>query len=490
MKMKRKVEYKINHGGRPMTINLTDLAKGAFDAVDAHHVWGRVAAIDGGVVHVTGLSGLARIGDRILIAAKDGDAPAQALGQMPGQASGQASDQASGCVAGEVIAMRSDELLVMPEASLSGMSPGDRAYLRAESDVFPSEEWIGEILSSDGTFFDGRRTPKGERPMALNPAPTPATARRGLGARLDTGLAPFDTFLPICRGQRIGLFAGSGVGKSSLIAALAQGVDADIVIVALIGERSREVREFAEGVFRTKSGARAIIVASTCDEPAPAKRRGALLAMTAAEYFRDQGLHVLLLFDSITRFADAHREIALTAGETPSLRAYPPSTFRAVASLAERTGPGLEGEDGAGGDITAVFSVLVAGSDMDEPVADMVRGILDGHVVLDRDIAERGRFPAINVRRSVSRSLPHAASDEENATLLEARRLIAAYDDAAAMIQTGLYARGSDPVIDRALTAWPGLDAFVSETSPTCKESFAKLNAVLNAASGDGPNGN
>ena len=441
-----------------MTINLADLAKGAFDKVEAQKVWGRVSAIDSGVIHISGLAGLARIGDRVSIVGK-------------------------GRASGEVIAIRDGELLAMPDSSLSGMSPGDRAYLCAEEEVFPSEQWIGEILSSDGTFFDGRRTPKGERAMALNPVPTPATARRGLGGRLDTGLAPFDTFLPICKGQRIGLFAGSGVGKSSLIAALARGVEADIVIIALIGERSREVREFAEGLLKTKGGARAIIFASTCDEPAPSKRRGAHLALTAAEYFRDQGLHVLLLFDSITRYADAHREIALTAGETPSLRAYPPSTFRAVASLAERTGPGSE-EGGGAGDITAIFSVLVAGSDMDEPVADMVRGILDGHVVLDRDIAERGRFPAVNIRRSVSRSLPRAASAEENALLNEGRRLIAAYDDAAAMIQTGLYAKGSDPVIDRALTAWPKLDAFVSETAAHCGESFAKLEAALQEGEG------
>lgn len=451
MKMKRKVENKINHGVYEMTINLNDLAKGAFDKVEAQKVWGRVSAIDSGVIHIAGLHNVARIGDRVSIIGKN---------------------EASG----EVIAIKDDELLAMPDSTLNGMSPGDRAYLCAESEAYPSEEWIGEIISSDGTFFDGRRTPKGDRPMPLNPPPMPVTARRGLGERLDTGLAAFDTFLPICKGQRIGLFAGSGIGKSSLIADLAKGVQADIVIVALIGERSREVREFAEDVLKqTKGGARAIVFASTCDEPAPSKRRGALLALTAAEYFRDQGLHVLLLFDSITRYADAHREIALTAGETPSLRAYPPSTFRAIASLAERTGPGA----GQTGDITAIFSVLVAGSDMDEPVSDMVRGILDGHVVLDRDIAERGRFPAINIRRSVSRSLPRAASNEENAVINEGRRLIAAYDEAAAMIQTGLYAVGSDPVIDRALAVWPQLDQFVSEKADHCSESFAKLLAAL-----------
>jgi flagellum-specific ATP synthase len=199
------------------------------------------------------------------------------------------------------------------------------------------------------------------------------------------------------------------------------------------------------------------------------------MAVSTAEYFRDQGLHVLLLFDSLTRFADAHREIALTAGETPSLRAYPPSTFRAIAALAERTGPGV----GVAGDITAVFSVLVAGSDMDEPVADMVRSILDGHVVLERSIAERGRFPAVDIRRSVSRSLPKAARPDENILLGKARRLIAAYDDAAAMIQTGLYASGSDSVIDEAIRVWPQLDAFVSATSASCEESFQKLKEAL-----------
>ena len=450
MKMIRKVENKLNHRVHLMATNLTDLVKGALDGVDAHRAWGRVSAIDSGVIHVAGLRGAARIGDRIEIRGKTRSA-------------------------GEVIAIQGEDLLALPDASLSGMSPGDRAYLYADNEARPSEAWIGEILSSDGTCFDGRQIAKGDRPMVLNPPPLAVTKRRRLGGRLKTGLAPFDTFLPICRGQRIGLFSGSGVGKSSLIGELAKGVDADIVIVALIGERSREVREFAEEILDEGGRARSIVFASTCDEPAPSKRRGALLAVTAAEYFRDQGLHVLLLFDSLTRFADAHREIALTAGETPSLRAYPPSTFRAIASLAERAGPGIEGA----GDITAIFSVLVAGSDMDEPVADMVRGILDGHVVLDRDIAERGRFPAINIRRSVSRSLPKAANETENALIGEGRKLIAAYDEAAAMIQTGLYAAGSDPVIDRALKAWPRLESFVSEKTQSCEKSFEKLQEVL-----------
>lgn len=439
-----------------MHLEYSDIVKGSVNAVEARQFWGRVSAIEGGVIHIAGLNGAARIGDRVLIGAGDG--------------------------AGEVIAIQHDRILVMPEVSINGMAPGARAYLGASNDVRPSKAWIGEVISSNGEFFDGRPTPKGCRSMPLNPPPVPVTARRGLGERLNTGLAPFDTFLPLCKGQRLGLFAGSGVGKSTLVGDLAKGVDADIIIIALIGERSREVREFVCDVLDEEGRAKTIVFASTCDEPAPSKRRGALLALTAAEYFRDQGLHVLLLFDSITRFADAHREIALTAGETPSLRAYPPSTFRAIAELAERTGPG----SGEAGDITAIFSVLVAGSDMDEPIADMVRSILDGHIVLDREIAERGRFPAINIRRSVSRSLVKAVSEEEMKILGVGRRLIAAYDDAAAMIQTGLYAAGSDPAIDAAIDAWPRLDAFVSEKASNCEESFAKLSEAI-APSGNAP---
>jgi flagellum-specific ATP synthase len=423
---------------------------GALSTSGAPAVWGVVSAVESGVAQISGLSDAAKVGDRVKI---DGATPSFA----------------------EIVAMREQVVLAMPDASLTGLAPGDRAFLCTDEEFKPSEEWLGGVLNSNGDFVDGGVTPRGDREMSLHASEAPITQRRGLGERLNTSLAPFDTFLPICRGQRIGLFAGSGVGKTTLVGDLAKGVDADVVIVALIGERSREVRDFVDDILKSKGRDRSIVFASTCDEPAPSKRRCAHMAVSTAEYFRDQGLHVLLLFDSLTRFADAHREIALTAGETPSLRAYPPSTFRAIAALAERTGPGV----GVAGDITAVFSVLVAGSDMDEPVADMVRSILDGHVVLERSIAERGRFPAVDIRRSVSRSLPKAARPDENILLGKARRLIAAYDDAAAMIQTGLYASGSDSVIDEAIRVWPQLDAFVSATSASCEESFQKLKEAL-----------
>jgi flagellum-specific ATP synthase len=254
-------------------------------------------------------------------------------------------------------------------------------------------------------------------------------------------------------------------------------VQADVVVIALVGERGRELREFTDRVLGPAGMARSVVVTATSDQSPLMRRTCVLTAMAVAEHFRDQGLHVLLLVDSVTRFAEAHREVALAGGEDASLRGYPPSLTQAIMGLAERAGPGPEGA----GDITAVFSVLVAGSDMEEPVADILRGVLDGHVILDRRIAERGRFPAIDLLRSVSRSLPDAASEEENALIGEARRLLGAYDRAELMIQAGLYAAGSDPMIDRAIRLWPALDAFLAEPAPAGgpDASFDRLRSCL-----------
>jgi flagellum-specific ATP synthase len=435
-----------------MTRSLLAAARQAAAAIRTTAVYGRVAALEGGAICIEGLEGFATLGDYVDI---------------------------DGRLAGEVIAVDERRTLALPMRELSGVRVGARAELTVNPGARPCAAWLGKVLNAFGRSFDGAPIEEGSVERPLSAAAAPPSARRGVGVRVNTGLAAFDTFLPLCRGQRIGLFAGSGVGKSTLLASLARGVDADIVVCALIGERSREVREFVEETLGPEGRARSVVVASTSEDPAPVKRRAALLAMTIAEHFRDQGKHVLLLFDSVTRFADAWREIGLTAGETPSLRAYPPSTFRTISGLAERSGPG----SGSAGDITAIFTVLVAGSDMDEPVADMMRGILDGHVVLERAIAERGRFPAIDVRRSVSRALPKAATPDENAALGEARGLIAAYEEAAMMIQSGLYARGADPVIDRAIEVWPALDAFVGAPSANCEEAFQRLGAILGAKS-------
>ncbi len=411
---------------------------------------GRVAEIARGAVLVSGLGTSVRQGDRVLIKAK---------------------------LAGEVLTIASRGALVLTEGPPTGLAIGDEVELLGASTLAPDDSWIGRIVDPYGCPMDGKPLFRGTTSRDVRANAPAATSRRRMGGRLSTGVAIFDTLLPLVRGQRIGLFAGSGVGKSSLLAKFARGVDADVVVIALVGERGRELREFVERVLGPEGMARSVIVASTSDQSALARRRCALAAMTVAEHFRAKGLHVLLLADSITRFAEAHREVALASGESASLRGYPPSTAQEIMSLSERAGPGPEGE----GDITAVFSVLVAGSDMEETVADILRGVLDGHVVMDRTIAERGRYPAIDLLRSVSRSLPEAASEMENALISEARQVLGTWERAEMMILAGLYAKGSDPKIDRAIKVWPILDGFLAESAPIegVDGSFDRLRAVL-----------
>ncbi len=304
-----------------------------------------------------------------------------------------------------------------------------------------------------------------------------------MGARVGTGYAVFDTLLPLARGQRIGLFAGSGVGKSTLLAGLARGVAAEVVVIGLVGERGRELRHFVEDVLGPEGMARAVVVAATSDRAPQVRRRCAWAATAVAEHFRDEGRQVLLLVDSVTRFAEAHREVSVAAGEPAALRGFPASTGPAIAALCERAGPGADPQ----GDITAIYSVLVQGSDMEEPVADWLRGVLDGHVVLDRTIAERGRFPAVDLLRSVSRSLPGVASRAENQLIGEARAHLGVYDRAALMIRAGLYVAGSDPEIDAAVAVQGGLDRFLAQSGmPTPAASIVALRQALAPARAGG----
>ena len=424
---------------------------------------GRVIELGRGTLMVTGLERAATLGDRVLIRG------------------------ASAQIGGEVLRLSRDGATILADGPAEGLAIGDAVDLIGAADISPDDSWIGRIIDPMGRPLDGRPLLRGAAPRPLRANPPAATTRRRIGPRLETGVAVFDTLLPLARGQRIGLFAGSGVGKSSLLAKFAQGVCADVVVIALIGERGRELREFTEKVLGPAGMARSVVVTATSDQSPLLRRRCAWAAMAVAEHFRDQGLQVLFLADSITRFAEAHREIALAAGEEASLRGYPPSVSHAIMSLAERAGPGSENvcSEGVGpegsGDITAVFSVLVPGSDMDEPVADILRGVLDGHVVMDRKIAERGRYPAIDLLRSVSRSLPDAATDPENKLIAEARQLLGAWDRAEMMIQAGLYVTGADPQVDRAIKVWPALDAFLAETAPDTgiKGSFARLSDAL-----------
>lgn len=388
----------------------------------------------------------------------------------------QTQDSAGRPVDGEVIALDAGEALIALYGDSHSLKIGQRVEHIMPPQFYPSEDWVGKVLDYRGQSVDGVKPRAGEKPVSLKATPPHAILRKSLGQRLHTGMAALDSFLPLCRGQRVGLFAGSGVGKSTLLAGLARSSDADINIIALIGERGREVRHFVEKTLGEEGMKKSIVFVATSDMSSAIKLRTAQLAMASAEYFRDAGQQVLYLFDSVTRYAEAHRDLALSAGEIPALRAYPPSTFRSMAALCERTGPGVDGA----GDITAIFSVLVAGSNMEEPVADMVRGILDGHIVLDREIAERGRFPAINIRQSVSRALPDAATAEQNDLLKRAREHIMRFEESRSLIQAGLYVGGSDPKLDAAIEAYDVLDAFVGETGHgTIDETFTHLANIV-----------
>lgn len=429
-----------------------DMLRAEIGECIATRVLGQVAEVGHGVLRVTGTGKGWCLGDRVRLECGIG---------------------------GEVVSLAAGSVTVLTDGPVDGLRLGDGVEHLGPGGIAPDDSWIGRVVDAFGQSMDGRPIVRGanQRPLQT-PPPSPALRKR-LGQRLETGVAVFNTLLPLVRGQRIGLFAGSGVGKSSLLAKFARGVEADVIVIALIGERGRELREFVEAVLGPEGMARSVVVAATSDQSPLVRRRCAWTAMAIAEHFRDQGRQVLLLADSITRFAEAHREVALAAGEPSTLRGFPPSTSHLIMSLAERAGPGPEGA----GDITAVFSVLVAGSDMDEPVADILRGVLDGHVVMEREIAERGRYPAINLLRSVSRSLPQAASDAENLLIARARRLLGAYDRAEMMIQAGLYMAGSDPLIDTAIRVFSALDAFLSEDEPdSTAASFARLKVILDRA--------
>ncbi|MBD3665501.1 FliI/YscN family ATPase [Sulfitobacter aestuariivivens] len=430
-----------------------DGLRAQIDTLDAVRPAGRVAGVQAGVVRVAGLADTARTGDWVKITRCD---------HKP--------------LKGEIVQLQGDTLVVLPDAPPDGVALGDRATLLGSDDIAPSDDWIGRVVDPYGQPLDGRPLMRGLSPRALRSAPPPAADRRPLGARLETGAAVFNTLLPIAQGQRIGLFAGSGVGKSSLLGHLAKHMQSDVIVIALIGERGRELRHFLDEVIGPEGLKRTVVVTATSDQSPLQRRRCAFTGMAVAEHFRDQGKSVLFLADSITRFAEAHREVAVAAGEAPVLRGYPPSTAHQIMSLCERAGSGAGGQ----GDITGIFSVLVAGSDMEEPIADILRGVLDGHVVLDRAIAERGRYPAIDVVRSVSRSLPAAATPEENALLAQTRKLMGLYDRNAMMIRAGLYQPGSDPELDQAIALETELEGFLARTEePSVEQSFQQLKLVM-----------
>ncbi len=416
------------------------------------HPLGRIAELRPAGFRVTGLSEHAFLGDELIY-----------------------EDTAGTPQRAEVSHLAEGSLWATPFAEAAGLRMGLAVRPAGSPRVEPHPGWIGRIVDPFGQPMDDRPLAGGAA-MPLRRPPPAAARRRGMGARLRTGFAVLDTMLPLVRGQRIGLFAGSGVGKSTLLGSLAREMEADVCVLALVGERGREVSDFVRRVLGPEGMTRTVVVAATSDQPANTRRRCAFTALTVAEHFRDQGKHVLFLCDSVTRLAEAHREVSTAAGEDAALRGHPPSLVPLLASLCERTGPG----EGTQGDITAVFSVLVAGSDMEEPVADIVRGQLDGHVVLSREVAEAGRFPAVDILRSVSRSLPEAASRAENALIGETRKTLEAYDRNELMITSGLYERGSNPEIDRGVSLVPRLqEIFTAQGLPRATDGFRLLAGIL-----------
>src|SRR5690348_12499051 len=340
----------------------------------------------------------------------------------------------------EVVGFRGGKALLLPFGALDGIGLGSKVETAPRpAAIFPSDAWLGRVVNAMGEPIDGKGPlPLGATPYPFRARPPAAHARRRVQGKIDLGVRALNTFLTCCRGQRMGIFSGSGVGKSVLLSMIARYTTADATVIGLIGERGREVQEFLEDDLGAEGLKRSVVVVATSDESPLMRRQAAYLTLALAEYLRDRDRDVLCLIDSITRFAMAQREIGLSAGEPPTTKGYTPTVFAELPKLLERAGPGT-----GKGSITGLFSVLVEGDDHNEPIADAVRGILDGHIVLDRAIAERGRYPAVNVLRSISRTMPACNSESETALVTQARGFISTYEDMAELIRLGAYRRGS-----------------------------------------------
>ena len=382
----------------------------------------------------------------------------------------------------EVVGVEAGIATAMPFGDVAGVRRGARARFRsASAAIAPSRAWLGRIVDGLGRAADGRGpVPTFGALREVRSAPPPAALRDRLGTRVDFGVKALNAFCPARAGQRLGVFSGSGVGKSTLLSMIARNTHSDVNVIALIGERGRELREFIEDSLGPEGLARSVVVVATSDEPAMMRREAAFLAMTIAESFRDAGDHVLCLMDSLTRVAGAQREIGLAAGEPPTAKGYTPSVFSLLPKLLERAGPGLQGA----GAITGVFSVLVEGDDHDEPIADAARALLDGHVVLDRRIAERGRFPAVDILKTVSRSAQGVLDEEEFELARAARALTSEYEDVRDMLKIGAYRHGANPATDAAIDYHARLEALLAQSDGRAAgvaETFEALRAIAPA---------
>jgi flagellum-specific ATP synthase len=412
---------------------ITDIAR-----IQPIERYGRVSAVQGLLVEVEGTGRSLSIGSRTRIESNN--------------------RQQVFC---EVIGFKDGKALLMPFSALEGVGIGARVYLaEGDSFVYPDDSWLGRVVNALGEPLDEKGPLlRGGQACALRAQPPKAHSRQRVGEKLDLGVRAMNSFVSVCRGQRMGIFSGSGVGKSVLLSMLARYAKADVTVIGLIGERGRELQEFIEDDLGPEGLARSVLVVATSDESALMRRQAAYLTMSIAEYFRDKNKEVICLMDSITRFAMAQREIGLAGGEPPASRGYTPTVFGELPKLLERAGPGARGS----GNITGLFSVLVEGDDLNEPITDAVRGILDGHLVMERSIADRGRFPAINILRSISRTMPKCNTDEENELVNTAKKYISAYSDMEEMIRLGAYRAGTNPELDLAIQLHPHFENFLSQ---------------------------
>ena len=378
-------------------------------------------------------------------------------------------------VESEVVGFAGDRLYLMPTSDAHGLGPGARVVPRQRAGtVRVGPQLLGRIVDGAAQPLDGGGPLECEETVRLTGKTINPLLRQPISDPLDVGVRSINSLLTIGRGQRVGLFAGSGVGKSVLLGMMAKYTSADVIVVGLIGERGREVKEFVDRILGPKDRRRAVVVATPADHPPLMRLHGAWLSTAIAEYFRDQGLSVLLLMDSLTRFAQAQREIGLAIGEAPATKGYPPSVFARLPQLVERAGNGAAGA----GSITAFYTVLTEGDDQNDPIADAARAILDGHIVLSRRIAESGHYPAIDVEASVSRAMHEIASPGQIQAARQFRQALATYQQNRDLISIGAYQRGSDPRIDNAVTLWPRMQKFLQQDMHERVDFAASLTAL------------
>lgn len=360
----------------------------------------------------------------------------------------------------EVVGFGEDRLYLMPISALRGLTPAARVLPLRHASLAPAgAPLLGRVLGGNGAPLDELGPLRAERWVPLVGETINPLRRASISRPLNVGIRAINALLSVGRGQRLGLFAGSGVGKSMLLSMMTRYTEADVTVVGLIGERGREVADFVGGTLDATARRKAVVVASPADDPPLMRLHGAWLATAIAESFRDQGLNVLLLMDSLTRVAQAQREIALAIGEPPATKGYPPSVFARLPQLVERAGNGPPG----GGSITAFYTVLAEGDDQNDPVVDAARAILDGHIVLSRELAESGHFPAIDIEASVSRVMPAVADAEHLQAMRRFRRLYSTYRQHRDLIAVGAYQAGADPQVDAAVAAWPALQTFLQQ---------------------------